>query len=106
MVAMTEVADHLDVVEYAGRSLMQVDEEAGVALSLVGFEVFCREWSTHLKFDFCMWYLMNFTELYETVTETTSIHYQYLVGRSEHIHDHSFHRGCARTCDENCAGIV
>ena len=41
MVAMTEVADHLDVVEYAGRSLMQVDEEAGVALSLVGFEVFC-----------------------------------------------------------------
>ena len=49
---------------------------------------------------------MNFTELYESVTKATAIRYQYFVGRSEYIHDHGFHRGCARTCDKNCAGIV
>ena len=103
---MTEVADYLDVVEYAGRGLVQVDEEAGIALSLVWLEIFSREWSTHLKFDFSMWNLMNFTELYETMAKATAIHYQYFVGRSEYIHDHGFHRGCARTCDKNCAGIV
>ena len=106
MVAMTEVANHLDVVEHTGRGLVQVDEEAGIALSLVWLEIFSREWSTHLKFDFSMWNLMNFTELYETMTKATAIHYQYLVGRSEYIHNHGFHRGCARTCDKNCAGIV
>ena len=97
---MAELADEMDVVEHTRRGLVEVDEEACVALTLVGCKVFSGELVAHFKSYLSVRYVVYFAQLYETMTKAASVYHQYFVGGGKHVHHSGLHRCCARARDK------
>ena len=100
-VAFAEVADEVDVIVHTRRGLMFVDQEGGIALTLIGFEVLGFERLAGSQLDFGIGNLVQLEEFDKTMTETAAVHHDGFVLGSQAVHDGCLHAARTRTGHEN-----
>ena len=91
---------------HAGRGLVLVHDEGGVALAFKFLQVLGLERLTWLELDFGEGDLVQFAEFHETVPEATAVHDDCLVGGGEGVHYGRFHACRTRARNEDDPGVV